>query len=468
MDILRKKQKDNKKILSHEEIYKIMQWLPVLVSSVFFLINLVKGNTAAMIVIGICLVVLVAISIVIKKKSVSLYKREFIMSVSLPMLVFLISLFSGASYSDDFPLFIAVIAMTGLYLEPKFTKMQIVLVDILFVIMYLVHPQKSGGLSQYILCAVCFTLATILIYQVIKRGRAFIEISQESAEQSKKLLESIKSMGDELQIDFDSSSAKIKSETQELQNASAMIAQGAGDVSESCNIVQGKVKETGGQIVSLNEGVRQFENALAENRDNVGAMNEQVHYANDVICESTDEFKAIETQMKNIAGIAKQISDISFRLTILSLNASVESAHAGDSGSGFEVIAREMRELSETSAGFSEQVSDVVKELLERVEKTSEKLAGSEVALTQSEEKMHELVNSFAKLNEQFASLYDNIESQNYNVNQIECIFEELNRKVSDMHSSSQTNQHAVDSIADAMTEFSDNIEKIVKNTRSV
>lgn len=468
MAILRRKQKDNKKMLSHEEIYKIMQWLPVLVSSVFFLINLIKQNTPAMIVIGICLITLIAIFIITKKKNVSLYKREFIMSASLPVLVFVISLFSGASYSDDFPLFIAVIAMSGLYLEPKLTRMQIVLVDVFLVIMYLIHPEKSGGLSQYILCAVCFTLATILIYQVIKRGRAFIEMSQESAEQSGRLLESIRSMGNELQNDFDSSATKIRLETLELQNASALIAQESAEASANCSMVQDKVKETEGQIASLNEGVKQFENALIENKNNVGAMNDQVHSASHIISESADEFKTIETQMKNIVGIAKQISDISFKLTILSLNAAVESAHAGSTGSGFEVIANEMRQLSETSTGFSEQVSDAVKEMLERVEKTSEKLAGSEAALTESEEKMQELVSSFAKLNEQFASLYDNIEDQNNNINRIDCIFEELNEKVNDMHNSSQVNQNAVDSIAEAMTAFSEHIEKIVKNTQSV
>jgi len=468
MAIFRKKQNDNKKMLSHEEIYKIMQWLPVLVASVFFLINLIKGNTPAMIVIGICLAVLITVSIITKKKDVSLYKREYIMSASLPLLIFIISLFSGASYSDDFPLFIGVIAMSGLYLEPKLTRMQIILADALLVIMYLVHPEKSGGLSQYILCGVCFTIATILVYQVIKRGRAFIEISQESAEQSGKLLESIRSMGNELQLDFDASAAKIKQETQELQNASALIALESGEASENCNIVQDKVKETEGQIASLNVGVRQFENALVENRNNVSAMNEQVHSASGIIIESAEEFKNMETQMKNIVGIAKQISDISFKLTILSLNASVESAHAGATGAGFEVIANEMRELSETSTGFSEQVSDAVKQLQARVEKTSEKLTESEAALTQSEDKMQELVSSFAKLNEQFASLYDNIENQNNNINQIDSIFEELNGKVTDMYNSSQVNQNAVDSIADAMTDFSEHVEKIVKNTQSV
>ncbi len=468
MGIFNKRQRDKGKMMSHEEIYKIMQWLPVVVASAFFIINLIKGNTAAMIVIGICLALLIAIFLITKKKNVSLYKRELIMSISLPVLVFVISLFSGASYSDDFPLFIAVIAMSGLYLEPQFTRIQIILVDVFLVIMYLVHPQKSGGLSQYILCGVCFTIATILIYQLIKRGRAFIEVSQESAQQSGKLLESIRSMGDELQVDFDSSYEKIRLGTQELQSASAKIAGDSGEVSANCNIVQDKVKETEAQIVNLNDGVRQFENVLTENKDNVQAMNEQVHSASNSISQSSDEFKTIVTQMKNIAGIANKISDISFKLTILSLNASVESAHAGDTGSGFEVIANEMRELSETSTGFSEQVSDVVKELLKRVETTSEKLDSTEAALSQSEEKMLELVSSFEKLNDQFELLYDNIEDQNRNVNQIDCIFEELSSKVADMHGSSQTNQDAVDSIADAMNEFSDNVGKIVKNTQSI
>lgn len=468
MGIFNKGQRSKGKMMSHEEIYKIMQWLPVVVASAFFLINLIKGNGPALAVIGLCLALLIAIFVITKKREVSLYKRELIMSISLPVLVFVISLFSGASYSDDFPLFIAVIAMSGMYLEPQFTRIQIILVDTFLVIMYLVHPEKSGGLSQYILCGVCFTIATILIYQLIKRGRAFIEVSQESAEQSGKLLESIRSMGDELQVDFDSSYEKIRLGTQELQSASVKIADDSGALAANCNIVQDKVRETEAQIASLNDGVRQFENALVENMTNVQAMNGHVRSASDSISQSSDEFKTIVTQMKNIAGIANKISDISFKLTILSLNASVESAHAGDSGSGFEVIANEMRELSETSTGFSEKVSDVVKELLKRVETTSEKLDSTESALSQSEEKMVELVGSFDRLTEKFALLYDNIEDQNRNVNEIDSIFDELSSKVADMHNSSQTNQDAVDSIADAMNEFSENIGSIVKNTQSV
>lgn len=463
-----KLQKTEKQMMTPEKIYKIMQWLPVAVSAIFFISNAAKGNVPAMIVIGLCLVVFVGISVISNKRNLDLYKKEYMLAIALPILVFVISLFSGASYSDDFPLFLAVIAMTGMFLEPKFTLTQMTMVDIFIVIMYFVHPEKAGSTSQYILCAVCFVLAGSLFYQVIKRGRAFIEISEKRAEESEALLDSIRAMGAELQNDFEESSAKIDMSTQGLQKGSASIARGAGEVSDSCNIVQDKVKETGETVAKLNEGVKKFEAALVENKNNVEAMNQQVGAVSGTISDAGSIFHTMEEQMNDIVGIAKQINDISFKLTILSLNAAVESAHAGEYGSGFEVIAAEMRELSETSGGFAEQVSDVVKELRERVEQTSMQFNGSEEALAQSEKTMSELVDSFDRLNEQFEALYSNIECQNRNVDQMDHIFVELNHKASDMYSSSLANQDAVEDIVDAMTVFSGNVSRIVKNTQSI
>jgi len=461
-------EKKQKKMMTVERIYQIMQWLPVAVASIFFLINTIKGNTPAMIVIGLCLIVFISLTVISKKKNLDLYKREFILVIALPTLVFLISLFSGASYSDDFPLFLAVIAMTGMFLEPQFTRVQMILVDAYLVIMYLVHPEKSGGLSQYILCAACFTLAAGLYYQVIKRGRAFIEISEERAKESEALLTSIREMGANLQNDFEASSAKIEAGTEGLQKGSAQIAHGAGEVFDSCSTAQSKIKETQEQLEQLNEEVRQFETGLIENQNNVSVMNTQVTSVGELITESAEIFHAMEDQMNEIVGIAKQINDISFKLTILSLNAAVESAQAGVYGAGFEVIAAEMRELSESSGGFATQVEDVVKGLKQRVEMTSEKFAGSEEALVQSQKAMAELVGSFDKLNEQFVSVYSNIEAQNYNVNQMNYIFEELSHRASDMHNSSSENQNAVASIAAAMKDYRNNIDKVVKNTQSI
>ena len=171
-------QKEPKKIMSHEKIYQIMQWMPVAVAALFFLKNVISGDRGAMIAIGVILAVFIGIVVFVRVKNVSLYAREFTLALTLPVLVASISLYSGASYSDDFSLFLAVIALTGVYLEPKFTKVQIVEIDLLLVLMYVIHPEKAGGWSQYILCVVVFTLAACLNYVLIKRGQGFIRMQQ--------------------------------------------------------------------------------------------------------------------------------------------------------------------------------------------------------------------------------------------------------------------------------------------------
>ena len=68
----------------------------------------------------------------------------------------------------------------------------------------------------------------------------------------------------------------------------------------------------------------------------------------------------------------------------------------------------------------------------------------------------------------QFEEVYGNIECQNKNINQIDYIFDELDHRVADMHNSSVENKNAVDAIADAMNEYRENIDKVVKNTQSI
>lgn len=461
-------EKKQKQMMTNEKIYKITQWVPVAVALIYFIINVVKGNLPAILVIGGCLLIFASLFSIANKKQFDMQKKELMVSLALPTLVFVISLFSGASYSDDFSLYLAVVAISGMFLEPRFTKMQIILIEVFIFIMYIVHPEKAGGLGQYILCVVCFTVAGILFYQVVKRGKAFIEISDEKAKEAERLLDSIRMMGAELQNDFESSSTKIEAGTRELLKGSSLIAHGAGEVSHSCNIVQDKIKDTKDQIERLNDNVKQFEAGLVENKTNVSEMNSKIDSVGELITESGDMFRIMEEQMNEIVGIAKQISDISFKLTILSLNAAVESAQAGEYGAGFEVIASEMRELSESSGGFATKVEDVVKELRGRVTMTSEKFAGSEEALAESQKTMSELVASFEKLNKQFEDLYGNIEQQNSSINQIDYIFDELDHRVSDMHNSSLENQNAVDAIAEAMNDYRVNIDKVVKNTQSI
>ncbi len=457
-----------KKPISTEMIFKIMRGVTVGVASLFLVLNIAKKNMPAVVVIALCLILFTASHFVMEKKQVAERKRRAALAISLCFLICIISLFSGASYSDDFPMFLAVIGMTGLYLEPKITKVQIIIANLLLIFMYFMHPEKAGETSQFILCQVVFTLAGVLFYQTIKRGSAFIEMSDERASQAEKLLVSMRQMGVDLEQDFAESSVQIEGSTTGLEQGSASIAQGAHAMTDSCNEVHDQILATEQQISALNKEVKVFEEALNENSNNVEMMNQQLQSVSGTIYEANAVFQEMKRQMAEIARVADELSTISFKVTLLSLNASVEAAHAGEAGAGFSVVASEMRDLSTTSDMFSKQVADVVTNMMEQVEHTAEQFADSKKAIEQSEDAMRELQNGFTGLTHQFDALYGNIEEQNRSVNQVDAIFGDLKGRVSEMHQYSEENRHAVQGIIEALDIYKENINRVIDNTKSV
>jgi methyl-accepting chemotaxis protein len=70
--------------------------------------------------------------------------------------------------------------------------------------------------------------------------------------------------------------------------------------------------------------------------------------------------KAIEGITAEISKITKVIEGFAFQTNLLSINAAVEAARAGDAGKGFAVVANEVRDLANRSAKASREIADLI------------------------------------------------------------------------------------------------------------
>ena len=172
-----KPKKKQKAPVQQETIFKIMMSITFLVASLFLIKNIAAKAYDGAIVIGVCIFLFTAIVLAMKFFKVSQFKQQLVLSLCLVGVVFLISANSGNYYSDDFPLFLALLGLTGLYLEPVYTIAQSFLIVGALIGLYILHPEKADPMAQYGMCVGLLALAAFINYLVIKRGRAFIDFS---------------------------------------------------------------------------------------------------------------------------------------------------------------------------------------------------------------------------------------------------------------------------------------------------
>lgn len=79
---------------------------------------------------------------------------------------------------------------------------------------------------------------------------------------------------------------------------------------------------------------------------------------------SINEINLTGQKVANIAGI---ISDIAAKTNLLSMNASIEAAHAGDQGKGFAVVANEIRKLSSDTSNSAKLITNLTTEINDKI-----------------------------------------------------------------------------------------------------
>ncbi|MGB3465757.1 MAG: methyl-accepting chemotaxis protein, partial [Cyclobacteriaceae bacterium] len=92
----------------------------------------------------------------------------------------------------------------------------------------------------------------------------------------------------------------------------------------------------------------------------------------DYVSEAKKSVDDTIASLKNVIGKISVISDISRQTNILSLNAQVEAARAGDAGKGFSVIAGEVRKLAERSHDSASEIDEISKSSVSVANKAGE------------------------------------------------------------------------------------------------
>jgi methyl-accepting chemotaxis protein len=349
-------------------------------------VYLIRGDATRPIVIGLPMIIGVAVSLVFLRKG-SYFISALLTSLAASLTITIGTImqvigtptigYASMMYISSAGIMFAAVFCTRSW--TRITAMYFIAADIIFYLylkslnVYVIDVLFTGLIDSLINIIATFALS-MLINRIMRES---LEELKDTAEKSqhqyyriKDLLQSASSVSSNLATSTDKMSAMTITMSDNSQSQAAAVEEVTSAIEEvtaSMDLVNKSVDQQFNHIEILLAKIKQLSesiNVLKEKLTATAGISDsttrQSKSSEASILKMNETMSAISESSKQMMSIVDVIDDISDKIRLLSLNAAIEAARAGDAGRGFAVVADEISKLSDLTGDSLKEISGLI------------------------------------------------------------------------------------------------------------
>jgi methyl-accepting chemotaxis protein len=302
---------------------------------------------------------------------------------------------------------------------------------------------------------------------ILESSRVGMEIGEELTESTKVTLRAIREIDESLES-IKNETLNLNEETKHSKQNSDTIITATSKVRNILDEQTSLISESSSSIEEMTTSINNISGVTKSKKDSIDQLVHTTKEGEEEMNKAIESINRISESSSNLLDVIKVIVNVASQTNLLAMNASIEAAHAGESGAGFGVVADEIRKLAEDTSQNTKIITDTLKKNINDINQASEinKKAGEYFhkinnEVKEVEDAMEEII---AGMNELSSGTNDVMKA----VSNLLELSGKTNQAVDEMTDAIDANQKGIKTISELARKNEDKVEDIVEKFNSI
>lgn len=261
---------------------------------------------------------------------------------------------------------------------------------------------------------------------------------------------------------------KISENSMEVLDKSQQMLQTASKSNETLQMMNESIEENKVSYVEISKATEKMRELTEINKKNIQVLLQEFVHIQEASQNSRAVFNTLQGSIEKILEALNLINAIAEQTNLLALNASIEAARAGEAGSGFMVVAMEIKKLAGQTVDSADKIGKLVGDIKENVKVSLESIEVTGSIADDNLKLLDGTQSDFIKMIDFQKDTMDNVENLDIFIKKIAMQVLEINEDISETLQKSKSNASSINNISGIISQVNEAFAHIAESANIV